>query len=72
MVFAPSFHSFFFTGFILLSILFLFITNFRPFMRLDYYRKISILSLIAIAIGVHGLIHLGVENIYGFNPYNWI
>jgi hypothetical protein len=40
-------------------------------MSLDHYRKITILSLIAIAFGVHGLIHLGVEREYGFNPYRW-
>jgi hypothetical protein len=68
---APSLNSLFFTGFILLSILIIFITNFQQFKRLDFYRKLSILSLITIAIGTHGLIHLGVESVYGFNPYNW-
>ncbi len=72
MLFAPSFHSLFITGFLLLSILFLFITHFKQFGNLDFYRKITILSLIASAIGIHGLIHLGVEKEYGFNPYNWI
>ncbi len=68
---APSLNSLFFTGIILLSIFIIFVTNFKQFMRLDFYRKISILSLIGIAIGAHGLIHLGVESVYGFNPYNW-
>lgn len=68
---APSLNSLFFTGLIILSIVFIFVTNFKLFMRLDFYRKISILSLICIAIGAHGLIHLGVESVYGFNPYNW-
>jgi len=38
---------------------------------LDFYRKTMILSLITIAIGVHGIIHLGLEMNYGFNPYRW-
>jgi hypothetical protein len=41
-------------------------------MRFDFYRKINILSLLVIAIGVHGLVHLGLESVYGFNPYRWI
>jgi hypothetical protein len=69
---APSLNSLFITGFLLLIILILFLTNYTQFMRLDYYRKLNILSLFVIAIGVHGLIHLGVETKYGFNPYQLI
>lgn len=69
---APSLNSLFFTGVILLSIFVLFVTNYGQFKRLNFYQKISILSLICIAIGAHGLIHLGVETVYGFNPYNWL
>ena len=69
---APSLNSLFVTGFILLSILIIFITNFQQFKSLDFYHKLTILSLITIAVGTHGLIHLGVESIYGFNPYRWI
>ena len=68
---APSLNSLFVTGFLILFILVIFITNYKQFMNLDHYRKITILSLIAIAFGVHGLIHLGVEREYGFNPYRW-
>lgn len=69
---APSLNSLFVTGFLILFILVIFITNFKQIMSLDNYRKITILSLITIAFGVHGLIHLGVEINYGFNPYKWI
>jgi hypothetical protein len=68
---APSLNSLFVTGLILLSILIIFITNFQQFKRLDFYHKLTILSLITIAVGTHGLIHLGVESVYGFNPYKW-
>ena len=69
---APSLNSLFVTGFLLLFILFIFISNYKQFMRFDFYRKIHILSLLVIAIGVHGLVHLGLESVYGFNPYRWI
>ena len=69
---APSLNSLFVTGFLLLLILIIFITNYKKIINLDNYHKITMLSLITIAFGVHGLIHLGVEKEYGFNPYRWI
>lgn len=69
---APSLNSLFITGVLLLFILILIISNYKQFITLDYYRKINILSLITIAVGIHGLVHLGVEMYYGFNPYAWI
>jgi len=71
MLSAPSFTSLFVTGFLLLFISILLITQYNAFYRLDFYRKTTILSLITIAIGVHGMIHLGLEMNYGFNPYRW-
>jgi hypothetical protein len=68
---APSLNSLFFTGFLILFIFYTFLTNYKQFIRLDFYRKLTILSLFVIAIGIHGLIHLGVEREYGFNPYRW-
>jgi hypothetical protein len=41
-------------------------------MKHRLYEKIIILCMLSIAIGSHGLIHLGVEREYGFNPYKWI
>lgn len=69
---APSVNSLLVTGILLLAIFFIFIMNFNRIMRLDFYRKIILLSTLTIAIGIHGLIHLGVEDEYGLNPYNWI
>jgi hypothetical protein len=68
---APSLNSLFFTGMLLIIIFILVITNFKELMKYRLYEKITILSLIIIAIGTHGLIHLGVEQQYGFNPYKW-
>ena len=68
---APSLNSLFITGLLLLCILITFIKNFNRICNLNYYQKIILLSTITIAIGIHGLIHLGVEMQYNFNPYNW-
>ena len=69
---APSINSLFITGFLLLYIFYLLVTHFNQFIKLDFYKKTTLLTLLVSAIGVHGLIHIGVENIYGFNPYKWI
>ncbi len=66
---APSFNSLFLTGILILLILIIFVINFNKIMTLGFYQKITLLSIITIAIGVHGLIHLGLEVNYGFNPY---
>lgn len=68
---APSLNSLFFTGIILLIIFIIFVRNYSQFTKLNYYQQIALLSLITLAIGIHGLIHLGIEAVYGFNPYKW-
>jgi hypothetical protein len=40
-------------------------------MRLNYYQQIMLLTSLSIAVGSHGLMHLGVEKQYNFNPYRW-
>lgn len=68
---APSVNSLFVTGFLLLSIFYIFIMNYKTIIRVDVYKKLILLSTIAIAVGIHGLIHLGVEDEYDLNPYKW-
>lgn len=68
---APSLNSLIFTGIIILFIFIIFIQNFRSFLKLPYYDKLILLSTISIAIGMHGMVHLGLETNYGFNPYHW-
>ena len=69
---APSLNALFVTGLIILSIIILLVKNYSAIMRLNYYQKIMLLSSLTIAVGSHGLMHLGVEKQYNFNPYNWI
>ena len=69
---APSLNALFVTGLVLLSIIILMVKNYSSIMRLNYYQKIMLLSSLTIAVGSHGLMHLGVEERYNFNPYNWL
>jgi hypothetical protein len=68
---APSLNSLFVTGLLLLMILIIVVRNFNDVKKFTTFQKISILCILTIAIGSHGLIHLGVEKQYGFNPYKW-
>ena len=68
---APSLNSLFVTGLLLLSIFIIFVKNYTRIINLNFYQKIILLSILTMAVGVHGLIHLGVEVQYNFNPYRW-
>lgn len=68
---APSLNSLFVTGMLLFFILIIIVRHFKEFMRLPMTQKLVVLSLISIAIGSHGMLHLGAEYVYGFNPYKW-
>lgn len=69
---APSLNALFITGLLTLFIIVILLTNLQYIMRLNTVQKLTVISLISMAIGIHGLLHLGLESVYGFNPYNWI
>ena len=43
---------------------------FSKLRALDSYHIVILLLLSSVAVGVHGLSHLGLERVYGFNPMN--
>ncbi len=63
---APSFYALALTGIAIAAILlYLYstgIANMKPF------QLATLASLLGILVGIHGLLHLGVETIYGYNP----
>ena len=64
----PSFYALMVTGFLSLTIVIIFIKNINFIKNQNPTNIITILALITIAIGVHGLLHLGLETIYNYNP----
>ena len=66
----PSFFSLIITGILILFIFVLLFKHLKQIMQLKYYEQMVLLCLISIAIGIHGNIHLGLENSYNFNPLN--
>ena len=53
----PSFYSLAITAIILLVVFILFLKNFKQLWNLDIYRLISLLCVITIALGNHGILH---------------
>ena len=47
------------------------IVYFSKLQALDAYRALVLILLFAIVMGIHGISHLGLEQKYGYSPYNW-
>ena len=60
----PSFYALFITGVISLIVFIIGITHVK---RLDF----NSICLFGILIGVHGLLHLGMESTYNYNPIQY-
>jgi hypothetical protein len=69
---SPSMSALFLTGVLFFIIILLLAVNYKQIMDLEYYKKIVLLSVVSVAMGVHGLLHLGAELGYGFNPFQGV
>lgn len=68
----PSLYAHSLNGLLVFICISIIILNFTIFKNLDIYKRIIILLLLSIAIGIHGISHLGLEYVYNFNPLNQI
>ena len=57
--------------FIFLALYFV-IANFSYIENISPEKKIYIVLLFSISAGVHGLSHLGLENLYNYNPMGYL
>ena len=67
-ILAPSFFAQIINGFLILIFLYLFLSNFKDFIKLNYLQKLQVIGTLAIAFGAHGTLHLGLEQAYNYNP----
>ena len=65
---APSIYAHITNGLLLFIAMILIYRNYKTILRLNTYERIVLLLLFSLAIGVHGLSHLGLESIYNWNP----
>ena len=65
----PSFYSLPITGILLfVSLLLIFQHSSKVGSSMSTYQLVNLLLLFSVAIGIHGLLHLGLEYVYNFNP----
>lgn len=68
----PSFLAFLTNGIFLLFVIVLILNNYGfGNERVDSLNQVYLLLLLSIAIGVHGLMHLGMEVYYDYNPLEY-
>lgn len=67
-VYAPSYFAQVANGLLILVFLYILASNYRVFLKSNYINQLRIVGTLAIAIAVHGILHLGLENVYGYNP----
>ena len=65
---APSIYTHVINGILILIAVIILFKYYSEIVNTSPYRLLSIVLLLSIAIGVHGLSHLGLEQSYGFNP----
>jgi hypothetical protein len=66
----PSFYAHIFSGLLLLITFILIYLNYKKLIGIEPYRKIVIVLLLSICIGLHGISHIELEKYYNYNPLN--
>lgn len=64
----PSIYAHTINGLLTLAALILVYRNYSAIVKFSVYERIVLLLLFSLAIGMHGLSHLGLESVYGWNP----
>ena len=67
-VYAPSYFAQVANGLLILIFLYILFSNYKSFLKTNYINKLHIIGSLAIALGVHGSLHLGLEQVYDYNP----
>ena len=65
---APSMMAHALNGLLMFAAVLVAYMNYRVLWRVDPYKKVLIFLVFSVAIGIHGISHLGLEKGYGFNP----
>jgi hypothetical protein len=64
----PSFYAHIISGIFMFIAMIIMIMNYSKIKSLDSYRFLILIMLLSVSIGIHGISHLGLETIYGYNP----
>jgi len=64
----PSILSHILSGVFLFAGMIVLVMHYSRISSVSPYRILLMLLVISVAIGVHGISHLGLEKVYGYNP----
>lgn len=70
--FVPSFYAHIMNGLLILISFIILYKNYSKIKVLEPYKLIVLTLVFSIAIGIHGLSHLGLEKNYNYNPMKLI
>lgn len=68
----PSFYALALNGFFIFIVLILIFKNLETLKRETVYHLIMIFSFLGVLVGIHGLLHLGFEIAYSYNPLDFV
>jgi hypothetical protein len=66
----PSFYARIINGVLLFIALIFIVTNYSKLSKYEGYpgKTLYLILLLSIAVGIHGISHLGLKSAYGYNP----
>lgn len=67
----PSFLAQVANGLLILILIYILIKNYDQFKKINFTFQLIIIALFAICLGIHGILHIGLEKVYGYNPLNY-
>jgi hypothetical protein len=67
----PSILAHIVSGAFMFVALFCLVNSYSQLRKLDAYRSMVLILLFSIAVGLHGVSHLGLEKQYSYNPIDY-
>jgi hypothetical protein len=64
----PSFYATATTGILILILIIIGLRSYNEIKMFDTYRLLVLVGMFAIIISIHGVLHLGLEAVYDYNP----
>ena len=68
----PSFYAHIINGLLLLLALIILCKNYAKISSVEPYKLVVFILIFSLAVGVHGISHLGLEKIYHYNPISML
>lgn len=70
--YTPSFYAHIANGLLLFLSFIIIVVNYNKIKNLETVTLLLFLLIISISIGIHGLMHLELERVYGYNPISFL